>query len=1339
MKSESQRLSRRERGMRAAIVTVAAFLLGLLVARATNTVSRPVGFIRVSLPPTNQALSAIPFKAFTNTIPGILRAQLTGGDTSTVSDNVLKWDPVSQSYLTFWKDLGGVWHQDVNLAETTNRLLPGDGFWVVNRHASTQAVYLAGHVVLDATNSLTFGALLNLFSYPFSTRIGVNAADFVNDGARGDSILANADQISEAPSNSLSWLYFNTNSALHDKWVIDTNNISPLVLMLGQGYWYDRNTTNSFSWSETRPYPNPFPANGGAPAITNITINGAGDQATLRINTLGTTGEEIDVYFQDVSATNAFHTTNGWAMATADLLVGGLTSINWTDDGSGGRGSVNTVAARFYLVGRGDIDSDADGLPDAREVYVYHTNPNGTDTDGDGMPDGWEVSYGLNPVTSDAAGDVNSDNLSNLAEYQNNTKPNDADTDDDGLPDGWEFAYGLNLRSDVLTNNLAAWWTFNEGAGNKASNNVGTNYVGSLQNMDNSNWTTGFLSGALKFDGTNEFIAVTQSTAIVTGGPFTVIGLAKLDGTFGENWPAIVGDSKLRTDDFPVAVATGVPPGWAGGVVTGNGATNGSGDGNAAWSVPSSGNHQKRAVFSGTGSGVSSPARSRNSFLTKSLVMAAATSNRPQEWAFNASYDASNTSDASDANRWRVWLWADGTNLDTANGYAVEYGKDTTTDRLELYRMTNGSKSGSAIIGSGTNVASGDVQYSVRIQRSVTGVWRMWNAFNTVSSNSFPAANPLSVTNDLQVGTNNAFLVEGKGHVGFQAFINTGSTTTRAMALDDLSVNGQITGFGLRYRNNLVGLVGNVTNTAGACASNAPRPYLDRWQSVALRFDGTNASLWMAGVTITNVPAGFAAALQSTLLIGRDHDEATNSYLKGKMDDLRIYRRALTAAEVVGLYEGQSDPDQDGVANIDEYVQGTNPTNGSSFLATLSGTVTYGGAQTGLVWVYIGTPGIGLPGQPPLIPPGHTVSLSAPGAYSISNLPTLVTHYVRAVRDSNGNGKIDICEAQGNYPANPIYLTNNLTGVNITMTHDTSAPSVTKPSNVTIQCDASINPLDTGTATASDDRDPSPAISYTDTVATAACADNTTIYRRWTATDACGNTSQGTTQVITRVDTTVPVLVMPSNVVLGCGQSSAPSHTGYATAIDNCDTTNAPPTGSALVWINEFHYDNTGTDADESVELAGLAGVSLSGYAICLYNGADGKCYDTNLVSGTIDDESCGYGALAFAYPVNGIQNGNPDGIALVQGTNVIQFLSYEGSFTAVGGPASGRTSTDIGVDEDPTPAVGQSLRLTGTGNKYVGFSWAAPATASAGSLNAMPLPTTLLQKMKPPVCFTMP
>jgi len=157
------------------------------------------------------------------------------------------------------------------------------------------------------------------------------------------------------------------------------------------------------------------------------------------------------------------------------------------------------------------------------------------------------------------------------------------------------------------------------------------------------------------------------------------------------------------------------------------------------------------------------------------------------------------------------------------------------------------------------------------------------------------------------------------------------------------------------------------------------------------------------------------------------------------------------------------------------------------------------------------------------------------------------------------------------------------------------------------------------------------------------------------------------------------------------------------------------------VFINELHYDNDGADAGEAIEVAGPAGTDLTGWSVVLYNGNGGAPYDTFALSGAIPDEGeTGFGALSF--PRAGIQNGSPDGLALVDSSSqVVQFLSYEGVLTAIGGPADGMTSTDIGVTEPSDGPIGLSLQLTGEnpGSSYEEFAWSGPTDDSFGATNA--------------------
>jgi len=123
---------------------------------------------------------------------------------------------------------------------------------------------------------------------------------------------------------------------------------------------------------------------------------------------------------------------------------------------------------------------------------------------------------------------------------------------------------------------------------------------------------------------------------------------------------------------------------------------------------------------------------------------------------------------------------------------------------------------------------------------------------------------------------------------------------------------------------------------------------------------------------------------------------------------------------------------------------------------------------------------------------------------------------------------------------------------------------------------------------------------------------------------------------------------------------------------------------------------------------------------VVLYNGdiASHLAYDTRVLSGTIPSQCDGRGVVVLQYPTNGIQNGSPDGLALVGAAgDVVEFLSYEGVFAAADGPAAGLTSTDIVASEASTSPVGQSLARNAAG------AWSGPAANTFGFCNSSPPP----------------
>ncbi len=166
-------------------------------------------------------------------------------------------------------------------------------------------------------------------------------------------------------------------------------------------------------------------------------------------------------------------------------------------------------------------------------------------------------------------------------------------------------------------------------------------------------------------------------------------------------------------------------------------------------------------------------------------------------------------------------------------------------------------------------------------------------------------------------------------------------------------------------------------------------------------------------------------------------------------------------------------------------------------------------------------------------------------------------------------------------------------------------------------------------------------------------------------------------------------------------------------------------TPSSEVFINEIHYENISTDAGEFVEVVVAPGFSGTAADIDLY------FYD-GLNGGTYSPHSLNLGSFTVGALVNGYQfysilessiaNG-PDGLALVDNrtTTVLQFISYEGSFTATAGPANGLTSIDIGVSQNTSnPVDTDSLGLTGSGSDSSDLTWTefTGIAHSPGALN---------------------
>jgi hypothetical protein len=109
-----------------------------------------------------------------------------------------------------------------------------------------------------------------------------------------------------------------------------------------------------------------------------------------------------------------------------------------------------------------------------------------------------------------------------------------------------------------------------------------------------------------------------------------------------------------------------------------------------------------------------------------------------------------------------------------------------------------------------------------------------------------------------------------------------------------------------------------------------------------------------------------------------------------------------------------------------------------------------------------------------------------------------------------------------------------------------SPPAITCPADIGIDCASSPDPANTGYATADDDNDPAPVVTYSDE------QNDNIITRTWTAVDDCGSSSQ-CTQTITLQDTTPPTLTCPDGLTLQCSEDLPVPDPASVTVSDDCD------------------------------------------------------------------------------------------------------------------------------------------------------------------------------------------
>ena len=191
---------------------------------------------------------------------------------------------------------------------------------------------------------------------------------------------------------------------------LDANTVQNIYNYYSMWYWL--NPVNSKYMSRISS------ANSGPSTTTNYYQAITGTGSLLLVGSASSCVTSTNVWITNIVATatgngtmNVTFTIEGGAdgvpydvFANSVFGIPAATSFPWTWMGQGYHCNTYTLTnlpnvSCFLILGTPQ-DTDGDGLTDAYEILVSHTDPNNASSNLDGLLDSWEVLLGLNPGTS---------------------------------------------------------------------------------------------------------------------------------------------------------------------------------------------------------------------------------------------------------------------------------------------------------------------------------------------------------------------------------------------------------------------------------------------------------------------------------------------------------------------------------------------------------------------------------------------------------------------------------------------------------------------------------------------------------------------------------------------------------------------------------------------------------------------------------------------------------------------------------------------------------------------------------------------------------------------------
>jgi hypothetical protein len=252
---------------KSAITGLLALLTSALPAFSQNDAVYSVNIIGMqkvdAVPAGSGGLSLIsmPFDLDNPILDRVVGTNGVAAATSVNADNLLIFNPITQTYTTYWlffstnPSFNRKWRSATGFA-TNVFLQPGAGVWYRSRATSNQVLTLVGDVVNKGASTNMIRPGLQVVSYPFSTSIIMADLKLTNGVAAATSV--NADNIQlynpETQQYTTYWLFSSANPSFNRRWRSATGFATNVVIQPGSAFWYRSRGAETITWVESIPY-----------------------------------------------------------------------------------------------------------------------------------------------------------------------------------------------------------------------------------------------------------------------------------------------------------------------------------------------------------------------------------------------------------------------------------------------------------------------------------------------------------------------------------------------------------------------------------------------------------------------------------------------------------------------------------------------------------------------------------------------------------------------------------------------------------------------------------------------------------------------------------------------------------------------------------------------------------------------------------------------------------------------------------------------------------------------------------------------------------------------------